>query len=88
MIVAIFIGLDRLGFASVIKNPERLVALAKKILFLTHATCPAWVGEVGIEGDGGDSTSLLLIQFDRPVTFGNIAGHQDRQEECSGWFQN
>lgn len=64
MIVAIFIALDRLGFALVIKNPKRLVALSKKTLFLTHAASPAWVGE---EGFGVMGETLLCILAPDPM---------------------
>lgn len=69
MIVAIFISQDRLGFDSVIENPKMLVSLPKKTLFLTHATCPTWVGEGGTgEMERRCSAPLLPFQSDRAIT--------------------
>lgn len=69
MIVAVFISQDRLGFASVTKNPKMLVALLNQSLFLTHATCPTWVGKAGF-GELGRlcSPSLFLIQSNTAIS--------------------
>lgn len=66
MIVAIFISQDKLGFASVTKNPKMLVALPSKCLFLIHSACLTWVGQEGCWEMGRLCFAFLfLVQYDK-----------------------